>query len=312
MSAKIQNALRMVGRQFPSPRFTRPEERSPLTWARVIEDFENIPDPYREFVRQSLPEASPFPYTVLAPAYRTFRSQITEKLIFVLEREIRILEHNEKNVTSVCYPINAIQYVEVSSMLLDYRVRIEGVTDQGIPASSMVRSSAATDYVFAPLLKKIRLFASTNDISQARAVTAFDSWSLLNYKFMNFARNSLLGGERLICAILQPEIKAERFKILGKVYYQTISPTHTCILTDQELILIREEMLQGSRDTYGGIWNYIPLSKIENLSISRREGDLLALSIMLVTHRRFECLFDRSKAGEIHQLLSRFHELTSH
>jgi hypothetical protein len=128
---------------------------------------------------------------------------------------------------------------------------------------------------------------------------------------MNYARNSLLGPEEVLGAILQPEIKAERFRILGKTYYRTISPTHTCILTDRELILIREEVLQDRNDKYGGIWDFIPLNKISSLSISRINGDMLALSVKLSTNESFECLFQASKASEVEQLPVRFHELTS-
>lgn len=197
-------------------------------------------------------------------------------------------------------------------MLLDYRVKISGVTSQGVYTSSMARCSTATDYVFAPILKRIRLFArGAEKVGQARDVGVFDQWSRSNYKFMNFARNSILEGERVLCSVLQPEIKLERFKAFGRTYYRTISPTHTCILTDHELILIREEALQNRNDKYGGIWEFIPLNKIAALSITQKNNDLLTLSIQLSTEEGFECLFDAARASEVDSFLARFHTLTA-
>jgi hypothetical protein len=128
---------------------------------------------------------------------------------------------------------------------------------------------------------------------------------------MNFARNSLLGGEKVLCAVLQPEIKTERFRILGRIYYRIISPTHTCILTDRELILIREEAAQNRKDKYGGIWNYIPLSMISAFSICPKNSALLALSIELSGNGAMECLFPVSRESEVSQLSMQFKNQTS-
>ena len=134
-------------------------------------------------------------------------------------------------------------------------------------------------------------------------------WSSSSFKFMNFARHSLLAGEQVLHAILQPEIRARRFTFLGKTFYRRISPTHVCILTDRELILIREEALKSLNDKYGGIWEYIPLDKLGSLSMSTRNDSLLALSIELVTGYGFECLFEATRQNEVEQLLLKFRQL---
>ena len=127
---------------------------------------------------------------------------------------------------------------------------------------------------------------------------------------MTYARRSLLGGEKVIHTILQPEIRVSMFSILGKIY-RTISPTHMSILTDRELIIIREEERRSGEDRYGGIWNYIPLNKIVTLSLSRKDSNLLVLSIQLPKSACLEYLFQASAEQEINQLLDRFKELTT-
>jgi hypothetical protein len=281
-----------------------------LTWARIIDCYDHIPDVYKEFFGSSLQKNQPFPYSVLTPAYQAPGFRITEKMVCLFDHELHILERSGSSLDTQCYPLAGITYVKVSSMLLDSRIRVNGITSQEIPASSIVRFSTATDYIFKPILEKIRLYPSASD-SSINDSEAFDHWMHLNYKFMNLARNSLLEGEKVICAVLQAEVRKDLFTILGKTYFRTISPTHASILTDHELILIREEVLQGRDDKYGGIWEFIPLSKIADLSISRKSEHLLILSVQLRTNGHLECLFQSSKKYELDRFLDAFGKLKS-
>jgi hypothetical protein len=128
---------------------------------------------------------------------------------------------------------------------------------------------------------------------------------------MNYAKRSLLGGEKVIQTIMQPEIRAKVLKVLGKTYYRMLSPTHVSILTDRELIMIREEQGWSRKDKYGGTWDYIPLSKIVNLSLSRKDSNLLVLSIQLPETGHLDFLFEASAKGKLDQLLNGFRELTT-
>ena len=308
MSTRLQNTLRIIGKQIhdwkiPQLPAFHSNQQTKLTWARIIDSYDNVPEVYQEFYKPHRTKDQAFPYSVLVPAYETFSYKVTEKVICMFQHEIQILERSGNALATQCYPIAGISYVETSSMLLDSRIQINGVTSQGMPASSVVRFSTATDYVFRPILSRIRLYPTAPD-SSGRDSEAFDHWMHLNYKFMNLARNSLVQGEKVICAILQPEIRREIFTILGKTYFRTISPTHASILTDRELILIREEVLQSREDKYGGIWEYIPVNKIAALSTSRKNEHLLALSVQMLTDERFECLFPASRKNEVEQLLN--------
>jgi hypothetical protein len=176
MLARMQNSLRMIGRQIRgsgnawATRFTS-YERTDRTWAKVIDSYDNIPEVYKEFFIPLLSEGQAFPYTVLTPAYEILGSRITGKLICVRDHEIDFLEENGKGLVAQCYPLEGISYVEVSSMLLDSRVKVNGVTSQGIQSSSIVRFSSATDYLFTPVLRKIRLHSvSAKDAVQNRTV----------------------------------------------------------------------------------------------------------------------------------------------
>jgi hypothetical protein len=83
------------------------------------------------------------------------------------------------------------------------------------------------------------------------------------------------------------------------------------ILTDRELIMIREEFSRSTEDRHGGTWTYIQLNKVVGLSQSERGTSLLGLSVQLPAGAGLECLFEASMKQEVDQLLVRFRELTT-
>lgn len=317
MPARLQDTLRMVGKQIHDLTLPRlpalnAEQRTRLTWARSINSYDSIPEVYKDFLAPHLVQSQSFPYTVLTPAYEALGHKVTEKLVSIFDDELRVLERNGKTLLVQSYPLAGISYVEVSSMLLDSQVRISGITSEGIHRSTMFRFNTTTDYVIDPILRKIRMYSIvTGDADNDSGRETFEDWMDLNYKFMNLARSSVLDRDKVIHAILQPEIREAMFTILGKTFFRTISPTHTGILTDRELILIREEVLQGREDKYGGIWEYIPLNKIADLSVTRNGDHLLVLSARLITNEQFECLFQSSKKNEVDQFLDTFRKMKS-
>ena len=126
---------------------------------------------------------------------------------------------------------------------------------------------------------------------------------------MNYARRSLLAEERVLYKILQPEIREPRQNFFGKTVYRMISPTLASILTDQEIIMIREVRWGNGDDRYGGIWDFLPLNKIMRLSSSETDDGLLEFSIHLKDGHCLIYLFQSSAKREIDQLRDRFWEL---
>ena len=192
-------------------------------------------------------------------------------------------------------------------------IKISGITRQGIPASSTINFNSVGDYLFTPIVKTIRL--ATGDfkgVAQDLELDKFDHLIRSNYKFMNYARRSLLAGEKVIHFILQPEIRVPVIKILGKTYHRIISPTQMSILTNRELIIIREDEPKGGFvDRYGGIWDYIQLDKIMSLNLNRKSNDLLVLSIQLPGNILLEFPFQTPAKPELDQLAHQFHELVT-
>jgi hypothetical protein len=135
----------------------------------------------------------------------------------------------------------------------------------------------------------------------------------LNFKFMNYARRSILPGEKVLQSILQPAIRVQIFKMLNLPFSRTITPAHITILTDKELITIQDEAtkLWDKGVEYGGIWKYIPLNRITSASLGQREDNLFVLSIYLCAGDRIETLFAASNEHELRLLLEQIEGLKS-
>lgn len=317
MLTKVRNILRTTwGQVHTSTMVGLPKlsgaELARSSWAKHIESYTDVPDVYKGFFESILADGRAFPYTVLTPSLERFIHRTSEKLICSSDHEIYILERNGNAFEAQCYPLEGISYIEFRTALLASSIKICGVTSDGIHTSSTLKFNSVTDYLFTPFLKKGRLVTTdSTDVIQNSELEKFDHLVRVNYKFMNYAKHSLLGGEKVIHACLQPEIRESMLTVLGKTYFRTISPTHMSILTDRELILIREDAVRRKEDKYGGIWDYIPLNKIVSLSMSEKADDLIGLTVQLPEDTSFESLFQISAKEELNHLLGRFKELST-
>lgn len=304
--------MRRIGKQIHAITSVHPlnsPEGEQFAGATVMESYDKVPEIYQEFFRSHLAEGQAFPYTVLTPTYETSGGRITGKLICVIEHALYVLDENETNVIKVCYPIDQINYVEVTHTPSDLFVKIDGVTNLGISTSSVFGCSNTADKILTPLFQRIRLrIISLSEKAPSRHLERLDRWNDRQYKVMDMARHCLLAGETVVLAILQPEIQGRLFSNLDGPFHRTKYPTHTCILTDKELIIIREEPSQGNKNAEGSVCNFIPLSKIHSVSVSRESGDILIVAIRLLNGELFRSLFAVSLENEVNELLARIQE----
>jgi len=311
MPTNLYNRLQSRRRGTGLPRLTAAEQTK-LTWAKPVKSYAEVPDAFKEFFGSFQAAGQAFPYTVLTPSYQGFLHSTSEKLICDCGSEITVLERTGNTFLSHGFPLEGIRYVEITSILLDFYIQINGVTRDGLPASSMLRCNSVSDYLFTPIVEKIRYAAiGAKEALQSSELEMFDAWVRLSYKFMNYAKRSLLGGEKFIHAVLQPEFRTSRLAIFGLTYYSRIAPALVCILTDRELIVIREVERRRAEDKYGGIWDYIPLKKVASLSLRQGESNNLVLFVQLPDRARLEFLFQASTKSAIDQLLDRYKALTA-
>jgi hypothetical protein len=131
---------------------------------------------------------------VIAPSYQGFLHLEIERLVCATSDEITFMEKRGRRLEAHCYPIGEISCVEVSSILLDARLKIMGLErGERLPGSTAVRFNAVTDFLFAPIVARIRSGGEVLKPGPRRKPDAFDAWGKQNFKFMNYARRSLLG-----------------------------------------------------------------------------------------------------------------------
>lgn len=282
------------------------------SWARPVKPDDAIPDVFRPFFESTLSTKQDFPYTVLTPTFDGFIHREVEKLICNFRCEIYVLERNGNSFKLQCYPLDQISCVQLRTNLMNSSFKIFGVTEEGTPCTSTFRYNTVTDYLFLPILQKIRHAAGDLYSSANRAeLEKFAPWSEVNPKFMNFAKRSLLPGECVVRAVLSPEIRHKIIRIFGKTYDIVISPTMAAILTDQELIMIREEKNRRGQEKYGGIWEYISVQKIASLSTVEAIDNIIMFSIQLTDGNQLEYLFQADVKQEIVNLQNSFKRLKS-
>jgi hypothetical protein len=292
------------------PRTTNAQIKA--SWARSVKPQDQIPELFRDFFESAKSTEQDFPYTVITPTYDGFIHRQVEKLICNFQHAVVVLEKSGNSYLQKCYPLDRISYVQLETHLLDSSFRIFGVTEDGTPSSSAFRYNTVTDYLFFPILYKIRHTADDSSRSaDLEELGKFNSWGQDNPKFMNFAKRSLLPGECVIQAILSPEIRQDMIKIFGMTYDIVVSPTLAAILTDQELIMIREVKNRCGPGNYGGIWEYISLQNIAKLSTLEVIDNIMMFSIQLTDGRQLEYLFQAGVNPEILRLQNSFRRIRS-
>lgn len=259
-------------------------EQTKFSWAKQVECLEDVPEIFKGAFEYLVDEGGALPYAVLTPRFEGFIRRENQKLVYILDHKVSILEDAKEGLLETCYDLWDIHYLEVGRILLKAWIKIVGVAADRLQVSSKLKFNTVTAYMFAPIIENIR----TNGVGSYQADVSLgtgvlDNLGQENFKLKNFAREGLLPGEQVIEVLLQPEVKRNLFSISGRSLYRGTSPAHVSILTDRELILIRDG--DGGRwgrgDRRGGVWNYIPLGRIASVSISTRPDDLLVNSISL-------------------------------
>jgi len=248
------------------------------SWARSVRSWEEIPSIFKEFVCQ----LEPFPYIIDSPADNWGKKCTNHKLICMYQEKIIVLELIKNRVTEVCYWFKDIQHIEQGKMLLYSWIGIHGMVG-GKLAKSIVEYNSVVAALFEPIAAMIRqVHLLPNHSSNDQNLSQLNFLKQLNYKFFNYASECILPGEKIMDRVYQCAIYEKRLR----VFTRSITLAHLTILTDKEIIIIKEEEIikvQGKYDfKNGGVWAYIPVDKIINMNIHvEGEKGLLALAIGL-------------------------------
>jgi len=277
-----------------------------MSWARVIDSLEAVPEIFKTPYQALAGTDGAVPYTVLAPAQASARNRKSrERLLCEIGGTFFVLERNGQQVDTTGYRYADIRSLELGNVLLYSWFSFSGRTVDGIEAAASVEFNEATRRHFEPFFNKMRPApAGSGSPDLKLEQDRFDTLALENFKFMNFARGSLVRGERVIQFLYQPLNRLKTASVLGRGIYLTLTLAHLTILTDKEIILIgdAEGIAEKQRSKYGGVWRYLPLRCLDSISLEDQPRDILRLTFHVSPGIRVERLFEASRRGEIENL----------
>lgn len=275
-----------------------------LSWAKQVRSFDELANVYSERLRQLLGEAK-LPYAVLTPTYSGHIHQENEKLVFIHDGRLHIWERTQSGLICASCALQDIHLLESVSILLYSRLGIHAAADDGKLTTSSLRFNSVTGYLFYPFIEEVR--GAGGALPEAEIEKLADPCKP-NFKFMNYARFALGADDRIADAVWQPEIRTALITLLGRSLYRSIATTHLMILSGREFIFLREDELSprgqdGSR--YGGVWTYIPLSKIIATALTITDKNLLSLSVQLPGNDSIRSLFLAAQQGSVERFVKR-------
>jgi len=294
---KLWNRLAHAKIQVP---LLSASEQTRLSWARLARSYDDVPEVFRDLLATLTGDADTFPYTVLTPSFQGFLRRPSEKLICTFEDEICVMEKAQNRAVSTCYPVREISTIEAGSILLKAWITLKGLDSTGALSTATLQFNAVSESLFSPIINRVRPLPDLF-VDHGAEMDRLNCLAPLNFKFMNYARRTIIPGERVIQFILQPEVRVDAPRLLGRSWWGTIHPAHLTILTNKELIIIRDEAgVRWNPDAkHGGIWTYIPLDKITTTSVARTDDGMHSMSIHLPGDDRIDSLFSTSREEEV-------------
>lgn len=265
------------------------------SWARRVNSYAEIP----QFFKECIGEIEPFPYMIYSPADTWGNRKTNGKLTCMYQDKIVILEAMKDKVTEVCYLFKDINCIEQGTMLLYSWIGIHGMIE-GKLSTSIIEYNAVVITLFNPIVKTIRqAYLRLNTGDSYPDLSKLEFLNKVNYKFFNYSQESILPGEKIIAAVYQPDI----YEKILMIFNRTVTLAHLTILTDQEIIIIKdEELVKVKRDydvKHGGIRAYIPLAKIMNRTIHSNEEQRLLTFVIVLEEERISLLFSHLRQQEL-------------
>jgi hypothetical protein len=279
------------------------------TWAQLLSSYAEVPEQFRA----AFPEpVTSFPYTVLIPGDPfSYVQRRHEKLVCLYGDHLDILETVGERANVRSYPFHEILYLKQGRILLNSWMTI--ATRSGL---ATVAFNTVNVHHFEPIMQKIRqgmIQGQSGNGHGRQEPTGLEYLSTLNYKFMNYGRQSIRADETVVKAVYQPDrcvktlawVNSIMFRQSTKGYLTSFAnyaktlhlftkprvslyaPSHLSILTDQELILIKEgkRIKMEQENLYGGVTTYIPLQNIQDISFAAdSERSRCIMTVMLPEH----------------------------
>jgi hypothetical protein len=253
--------------------YTRSIPVSMRGWARQLPSYEEIPPGFQQVFPK--PAATPLPYTLLLPEERIslFHKQ-NARLLCLYEDRLEIFEAVRDNALSASYPLNAVISLEYGKILLMSWLKLHTASQ-----SVTINFNSVTENLFKPVLDALRPAITAEDTRHAlnnrqHVLSKLEFLRTINLKYFNMGIRSLVPGSKLLGFAYQPDIHLTTLNLFNKPILSKYLTCHLSLLTDNELILIKESnRTKGKKEAlYGAIFTFIPYQQIARCSFEDTSG----------------------------------------
>jgi len=255
--------------------YKRSMPKSVSAWPRVVKSYKDVP---LEFLRVFPEYEATFPYTLVIPEEKGafFQSLKSAKMLCVSESRLILLENVRGMAVSREIPLDSIVSLEHGRILLNSWLKISTGSN-----TITISFNTAHENLFLPVIEAIRPAVKHEGMSPLSQIRHQEELAKLgylwktNFKYFNLSRKSILPGESIREVVYQPEMKLSTLTLFKKPVFSRALTGHLVILTGNELILINE--VEKTKDSqhllYGGIFTYLPLKHIANVTFNEKKGE---------------------------------------
>ena len=270
-------------------------------WPIMIKDPSQIPDSLSQALDGEF--GAKWPYSVFIPPNKWDSAGKRPKVFTMTEDGVLYFEDMKTEVKQVHYPFDGILYVEMGKMLLSSWMTIHGMVHGQYRQSTISYNTVRND-LFDPIIEKIReRIASNQSLTQGKNGERLADLKQLDMKFLNYTKNALLPGEKIINIIYQPNVQEAH----DKSFKELPDYTHAVVLTNNELILIKEDnhKYKNIHNNYGVVKDFIPLDHIAELS-SESLVSSLKMHVNLNDKDEIDRTFTEDQSHKVSQLIDKF------
>jgi hypothetical protein len=268
------------------------------TWAKVIPAHDDLPQEFRD----AFPDCGgTFPYTVLIPGDRlSLFHKRNAKVVCLHDGRITLLESRRDHVKTLSCLLSDITYVVRGKVLLR-----SWLTFYGVSEPLAMAFDTTNDACFEPLVNAVRQTLQKGQEGEPphpdhqREMAKLDYLGSLNFKYMNYGRQSVWNGDTVLSTLYQPERCIRSWTLWKKPIVQHYATSHLSILTEHEFILIQESKPTriNHSSLYGGILTYIPKHRIHSIAFMPTQGGTLSqMRIVLTDHTQLHVEFSLENA----------------
>jgi len=273
-------------------------------WPIMVKRPEQIPDSFCEALDTKF--GASWPYSVFIPPSKWDADGKRPKVFSMLDDGLVYFEDMKTEVKQLFYPYKDVLYVEIGRMLLSSWMTIHGMVN-GQYRQSTVSYNTVREDLFDPIIKRIREQISPEEaLLEGHNGERLSDLKQLDLKFLNYTKEALLPGEKIINIIFQPGVQEDNNRKMGTLP----DHTHAVVLTDNELILIKEDnhRYQNVHSNYGVVKDFIPLNHVKDLR-AEEVNSSLRMRVQVEDQDDLDRVFTGDQSDKISKLIDKFKRL---